>query len=87
MEELGLRPEYGEELEESTAQQVGTEEHIKIIQLRAAEESMDNISKKVHRSSATIFNHIQKHNAMIEQQGACPTCKRGNGDLFDYIVP
>lgn len=86
MGELGLFPEFGEELKESTSQQVGDAQHMEIIKLYHSGTSMANIANKVHRSTYTIHSHIKKHNDEIANHGYCPICQKGNGDMFDAPV-
>jgi hypothetical protein len=63
---------------------VGDYEHVKILELRAAQRpdgkrlSMEKIGRLVGRSSKTIHKHISQHNNMISKAGECPYCARVN---------
>jgi hypothetical protein len=81
--ELDIRIEHGEEPVLSTAQHVGDNEHVKIVQLYQSGMSMENISKEVRRSLSTISRHVNNHNHQVSTQGVCDACRRGNGDLLD----
>lgn len=84
--ELDLRPEYGEEAIESTAQQVGDKEHEQIIRFIHEGYIYDDISKQTHRSKSTISEHRQKHNQGIERLNYCEYCQRINSDLADVLI-
>jgi len=84
--ELGIRITHSEEPIDSTTQQVGDHEHIKIIQLYHTGISMENVAKTVHRSLSTISRHVAAHNKSIERYGVCQQCKRGDGDLLDITI-
>jgi len=87
MKELDLNPEYGEEIELSTAQQVGDMQHAEIIRLAHEGMSQGNIARKVGRSSATVNGHIQRrHNRQILNGGECEYCARVGSDLSKTLI-
>ena len=83
LEELGIQISYGEEIEESSVQRIGDEEHEKIIRLYSEENSMSKISKNIHRSAARVHDHIHKHNKAVMENGFCNKCRRVRSDLAD----
>ena len=83
LEELGIKITRGEEISESTVQKIGDDEHEKIIRLYNERNSMNKISKMVHRSSQRVHAHIHKHNDSVLNDGKCPICSRVNSDLVD----
>ena len=83
LEELGIEISYGEEIEESSVQRIGDEEHEKIIRLYSEENSMSKISKQIHRSAARVHDHIHKHNKAVMENGFCGKCRRVRSDLAD----
>lgn len=86
LEELDIRIEHSEEPIESTAQQIGDNEHIKIVQMYQADTSMENVSDIVKRSLSTVSRHVNSHNNDVKKYGYCEQCKRGNGDLMDVVL-
>ena len=90
VKELGIQITKGARVEASTMQQVGDREHLRIIELYSNQEeervSMESIAKTVHRSSATVYRHISKHNNTIENLGVCPTCQKLGSDLAKTIL-
>ena len=88
LKELDITFEYGEEIEDSSMQQVGDQEHAKIIKLYHSGLSMENVSKNkdIKRSTATVMRHINKHDEAVQEYGTCPQCKRVSSDLLDIQV-
>jgi len=83
LEELGIEITYGEDIEESSVQRIGDEEHEKIIRLYNEGNGMTKISKLIHRSSARVHNHIHQHNKGVIEDGYCSKCRRIRSDLAD----
>lgn len=81
LKELGITIEAGDEIEESSFQKVGDEEHAKIVRLYNERKSMGTISGIMHRSKSTVKAHIHQHNKAIEKNRVCPQCSRVKSDL------
>jgi hypothetical protein len=78
---VGIKVEYGEQLVDSvlkgTYRTVGDKEHAEMIRLYAEDNlSMDQISKKLGRSSRTPMVHVNSHNAAVKRSGFFAACKR-----------
>ena len=78
---LGIKVEYGEPLmqplDRGTFRTVGDKEHAEIIRLYIEEKlGMRRIAAMLKRSSATIKEQIDRHNAAIARTGCCMKCKR-----------
>jgi hypothetical protein len=59
---------------------VGDVEHSEIIRLYVEEGlGMDKIGKKQGRSSRTVKDAIDAHDAGLDRGGVCPICERAKG--------
>lgn len=77
---LGLKIQFEERAQEGENRgkykTIGDEEHAQICTLYSQGVGMDSISKKLGRSTKSIFDHINKHDKAIKQLGYCPQCRR-----------
>ena len=92
MAELGIQVTVGEEIEDSTEQRIGDNEHANIVRLYAVGPtgsgeglSMINVAKHVHRSSRSVQLQLLKHNKAVDA-GGCRICNRVNSDLWNVSV-
>ncbi|MFQ6053167.1 MAG: helix-turn-helix domain-containing protein [Candidatus Bathyarchaeia archaeon] len=65
---------------------VSDREHGAIIERRDDEMSMKTIAEEVHRSTATINNHIKRHNWSIDRVGFCEACRRVGSEEAEIKV-
>ena len=86
LEELGIQITHGEEIEESSIQRIGDEEHEKIIRLYNEGKSMNAVTKLVHRSKERVHSHIHQHNKDVLENGVCDKCGRIRSDLANVEV-
>ena len=86
LEELGIQITHGEEIEESSIQRIGDEEHEKIIRLYNDGKSMNAVTKLVHRSKERVHSHIHQHNKDVLENGVCDKCGRIRSDLANVEV-
>jgi len=80
LKQLGIKVEHGESIKEAedkgTFKTVSDMEHAEIIMAYAGGQSMKRISEHMGRSSATVSDHIHRHDEAIERSGFCPACRR-----------
>jgi hypothetical protein len=90
MKELGFDIQYGEVAEEGEDRgefkTVGDNEHSEIIGLYFAKSSVHKIAEEKKRSTATIAQHIKRHNSAVARSQFCPSCKRANGPYYTTPV-
>jgi energy-coupling factor transporter ATP-binding protein EcfA2 len=79
---LDIRIDHGElpTSDDTSGSHVNEYEHVRIVQARyespEGERSMEKISSRVGRSSATVYKHIRYHNNAIRSMGECDRCAR-----------
>ena len=78
---VGIKVEYGEPIEAGAYRgkfmTVGDKEHAEIIRCYIEEKlGIHKISKKMHRSTKTVWDHIKDHNRSVERSSFCPSCRR-----------
>jgi len=91
LDELGLKIDYGEILQESilkgTYNTVSDKEHVQIIMLYHDEGlAMGKIAEKLKRSPHTPNVHIRSHDAQVKRSGFCAACKRAKGSNAEVQV-
>jgi hypothetical protein len=90
LKELGFQIEYGEVAEEAedrgTFLTVSDQEHSEIIALYSANNGVHKIADEKKRSTATISQHIKRHNTAVARSQFCPLCKRVNGPHYTTQV-
>ncbi|MDH7564788.1 MAG: hypothetical protein ACQXXG_09520 [Candidatus Bathyarchaeia archaeon] len=84
--QLGLKVQFEEAPEKGesrgTFQTLGDREHAQIIALYVNEHlGMKVIAARLSRSSYTVKDHVDKHNAAVEKMGYCPRCRRVKSPL------
>jgi molybdenum cofactor biosynthesis enzyme MoaA len=78
---VGIKVEYGEPLEEGKnrgrrGSTIGDREHSELIEMYCSGLSMNKINKQTGRSTKSIKDYIDAHNASVERSGFCPSCRR-----------
>ena len=73
------RPEEGEYRGRFTT--VGDEEHAEICRLYSEGLSMHKIASQTGRSTKTILDHINRHDASVDKLGYCPACRRAKSPV------
>jgi len=78
------------DLTETSGSHVNEYEHVRIVQTRfespEGERSMEKISAKVGRSSATVYKHIAYHNNTVKSMGECDKCSRVKSLLSKQLL-
>ena len=77
---LGIQVEYGEPIDygenKGTFKMLGDYEHAAIIEDYISDVGgMGKIAQAHGVSSGTVYNHLKRHNEMIEKQGECDMCR------------
>ena len=81
LRKLGIEVEFGEELDYGIDRgkylTVSDREHARMIELRV-EQGLGavKIGEMLQRSSATVWNHLKRHNRSIDRVGVCEICER-----------
>jgi len=73
---------------------VGDYEHVRIVKYRleltgkrkGEPISMDDMAKKLGRSSGTVCKHINYHNNMVHSVGECDKCDKVNAQTTKVAV-
>jgi len=90
LRQLGIKVEHGEPIQEAkdrgTYKTVGDQEHAEIILEYVAGKSMVKIAAERGRSSATIREHLHRHDEAVERSGFCPVCRRVKCPYVDTKV-
>jgi hypothetical protein len=78
---VGIECTYGEPAEQAQNRgrqgtTIGDKEHAKLIEMYISGLSMSKINKETKRSTKSVKDHIDGHNANVERSGFCPSCRR-----------
>jgi len=80
LRQLDIKVEHGDKIKEAVDRgkwkTVGDREHAQIIIAYVGQPNMVEIAEKFNRSSATIKDHIHRHDEAVERSGFCPMCVR-----------
>ncbi|MBN2261082.1 MAG: hypothetical protein JW702_11080 [Clostridiales bacterium] len=87
---VGLRIEYGKELEKpkdmGTFKTIGDKEHLEIMSLYASGLGFNKIHEQLNRSTKSLSDHIHKHNNAVSRSGFCAICRRAEGEYSQKVV-
>jgi hypothetical protein len=81
LKSVGIEISYGEPVEQGKSRgargsTIGDKEHSQIIEMYVGGLSMNKISVQTKRSTKSIKDHIDNHNAALERAGFCASCRR-----------